>query len=439
MIVQKIAGGLQSMPFSEAVIVNPSVRLQRGTEYPFVDMAALNPGTRWAHGESQRKYSAGGARFQDGDTLMARITPCLENGKIARYRASEGVAVAHGSTEFIVIRGRPGVTDNEFAYYLTQSPTVRDHAISQMTGTSGRQRVPTTALDHINVVLPPLPEQRRIAGILGALDDKIELNRRMNETLEQMARALFKSWFVDFDPVRDKMHGRGRRDESLPGLPAELYDLFPDRLVQSELGEIPEGWGVKALDEIANFRNGLALQKFRPVENEGRLPVVKIAQLRTGKADGNEWAKASITPDCIIDDGDVIFSWSGSLLIKVWCGGPAALNQHLFRVTSRQYPKWFYLYCTESHLSAFQAIAAGKTTTMGHIKREHLKEAKCTAPDATLLSAADGILAELFSKAVSINVESRTLAELRDGLLPKLVNGEIRMGTNLTTHVERQP
>ena len=293
---------------------------------------------------------------------------------------------------------------------------------------------PVTYLRTLEIPLPPLPEQRRIAHILGTLDDKIELNQQMNETLEEMARALFKSWFVDFDPVRTKMDEHWRKGEALPGLPAELYDLFPDRLVPSELGEIPEGWEVKTLDEIADFRNGLALQNFRPAENEERLPVVKIAQLRTGKADGNEWARANITQDCIINDGDVVFSWSGSLLVKIWCGGPAALNQHLFKVTSGQYPKWFYLHCTESHLRAFQAIAAGKTTTMGHIKREHLKEAKCVVPDATLLSAVDGILARLFSKAVSANVESQALAVLHDSLLPKLVNGELRPSSGVDLH-----
>ena len=129
---------------------------------------------------------------------MARITPCLENGKIARYDAPEAKSKAHGSTEFIVIRGRPNVSDSDFAYCLTQWEEVRNYAISQMTGTSGRQRVPVDSLDHLTVPLPPLPEQRAIAHILGTLDDKIELNRRMNETLEEMARALFKSWFVDF-------------------------------------------------------------------------------------------------------------------------------------------------------------------------------------------------------------------------------------------------
>ena len=239
------------MPFSEAVVVNPRMRPVRGKAYPFISMAAVDPNSQWVEADQQREYGGGGSRFQHGDTLMARITPCLENGKIARYRSTDKSNVAFGSTEFIVIRGRPEITDNRFVYYLTQSAPVRDYAISQMTGTSGRQRVPTSVLNHIDVALPPLAEQRRIAHILGTLDDKIELNRRMNATLEGMAQALFKSWFVDFDPVRAKMEGHWRRGESLPGMPGELYDLFPDRLVSSETGEVPEGWGVGVLGAIA--------------------------------------------------------------------------------------------------------------------------------------------------------------------------------------------
>ena len=243
----------------------------------------------------------------------------------------------------------------------------------------------------------------------------------MNETLEAMARALFKSWFVDFDPVRAKMAG------SDPGLPKHLADLFPDRLVDSELGEIPEGGEVKALDKIANFQNGLALQKFRPTENEKRLPVVKIAQLRSGQADSEEWAAENITPECIVDDGDVIFSWSGSLMVKIWCGGRAALNQHLFKVTSSKYPKWFYLYCIESHLSEFQSIAGDKATTMGHIKRHHLSEAKCAVPDLTRFAAANDTFSDLLAKRISNVLESNALAALRDKLLPKLISGEIHL------------
>ena len=306
--------------------------------------------------------------------------------------------------------------DAKFIFYLLQTLQLNDWR----TG-SGQPLLNQSILSSIRVTVPDSTEQRAIAHILGTLDDKIALNRRMNETLEEMARALFKSWFIDFDPVRAKMEGRD------PSLPKHLADLFPDRLVDSELGPIPDGWEVKALDEIANFRNGLALQKFRPTEDEKRLPVVKIAQLRSGKADSGEWATENITTECIIDDGDIVFSWSGSLMVKIWCGGRAALNQHLFKVTSSAYPKWFYLHWIECHLSEFQSIAADKATTMGHIKRQHLSEAKCAVPDLNRLAIANVTFTDLLSKMISNAVEANVLANLRDTLLPKLVSGELRV------------
>ncbi len=310
--------------------------------------------------------------------------------------------------------------DPKFLFYLLHTLRLNN----RRTG-SAQPLINQNTLSSISILIPPLPEQRSIAYILGTLDDKIDLNNRMNQTLEEMAQALFKFWFIDFGPVRAKMESRWHRGQSLPGLPADCYDLFPDRLVQSELGEIPEGWEVKPLDEIAKFQNGLALQKFRPTGNENRLPVVKISQLRNGHAEGAEWAIDSINPDCIIDDGDVVFSWSGSLLVKVWRGGRAALNQHLFKVTSTQYPKWFYLKCTELHLAEFQEIAAGKATTMGHIKREHLKSAKCVVPNQEIFSAVDGIFSKLLARQNSADLQSRSLAAQRKVLLPKLVGGKV--------------
>ena len=266
-----------------------------------------------------------------------------------------------------------------------------------------------------------LDEQRAISQILGTLDDKIVLNRRMSETLEAMAGALFKSWFVDFDPVRAKMEGRDT------GLTEDIANLFPDRLIDSEMGEIPERWDVVPLDAVARFQNGLALQKFRPAPNEERLPVVKIAQLRAGEASSNEWASSSIKPGCIIEDGDVLFSWSGSLLVKIWCGGRAALNQHLFKVTSKEYPKWFYLQSLLSHLAKFRRIAQDKATTMGHIKRHHLTEALCAAPPDGVIERLSGTSSSLLEGRVANELSSRTHVALRDALLPKLISGEIRI------------
>jgi type I restriction enzyme S subunit len=415
----------QELPFSQAVTVNPHVHLRRGETYPFVDMSAISPGWRSAYASERRMFNGGGARFATGDTLMARITPCLENGKIARFAGRPG-EVAHGSTEFIVIRGRDGVSDTDYAYYLTKWDGVSGYAISQMTGTSGRQRVPLEAFDHLIVPLPPLPEQRAIAHILGTLDDKIELNRRMSQTLEGMARALFKAWFVDFEPVRAKLDGRWQRGQSLPGLPAELYDLFPNRLVDSELGEIPEGWEIRSLDEIARFLNGLALQKYPPKGNH-LLPVVKIAQLRAGHTNGADRASADIAPEYVVDDGDILFSWSGSLECVVWAGGKGALNQHLFKVMPSGYPRWLCYFGIHEHLEDFRHIAAGKATTMGHIQRHHLSSAKLAIPAIDSLGVIDRHISPFFETSWKKKLESRALAALRDALLPKLIRGQIRV------------
>lgn len=288
---------------------------------------------------------------------------------------------------------------------------------------SDKGAVPGVNRNHLHELLvrfPPLAEQRRIAHILGSLDDKIELNRRTNETLEEIARALFKSWFIDFDPVHAKAAGRAP-----VGMSAETAALFSSEFEDSELGPIPKGWRMESLDAIAQFRNGLALQNFRPGEGGARLPVVKIAQLRTGKADSGEWARADIEPSCVIHDGDVIFSWSGSLTVVLWCGGKAALNQHLFRVSSELFPRWFYYQWLTTHLSEFQRIASDKATTMGHIQRHHLTAAKCIVPSAELLAALSESMSALLQHRVGLELENRAIAAMRDELLPKLLAGDV--------------
>jgi type I restriction enzyme S subunit len=271
------------------------------------------------------------------------------------------------------------------------------------------------------MTFPRPVEQRAIAHILGTLDDKIELNRRMNETLEATARAIFKSWFVDFDPVRAKMRG-----EQPAGLAPHIAALFPDALVETELGQAPEGWEVIGLNEIATFLNGLALQKYPPMNGDS-LPVIKIAQLRKGNAEGADRANTEIEDAYVVEDGDVLFSWSGSLECVLWTGGRGALNQHLFKVTSDRFPKWFYYLWIHHHLLWFQSIAAGKATTMGHIQRHHLAEAKVHVPRPPLLAHADEVFGPMINALVSRSLESRTLAALRDTLLPKLISGELRV------------
>ncbi|MDI9432220.1 MAG: restriction endonuclease subunit S [Planctomycetota bacterium] len=261
------------------------------------------------------------------------------------------------------------------------------------------------------------------------MDDKIELNRRMNRTLEAMARAIFQSWFVNFDPVRAKLalsKAEGAAGQQPPGLNPEIAALFPDAFEESELGQIPKGWKVESLDKTAHFLNGLALQKYPPTGEE-TLPVIKIAQLRSGNTAGADRCNTDVPAEYVVEDGDVLFSWSGSLECVLWTGGNGALNQHLFKVTSAQYPKWFYYLWIHYHLPQFRHIAAGKATTMGHIQRHHLSDAKVIVPGQPLDGLTSDLLGPIIERIVQNNIQSRTLADLRDTLLPKLISGELRV------------
>ncbi len=345
--------------------------------------------------------------------LVSRLNPEI----VRVWEPREPRFHSAASTEFLVLR--PKSTDRRFLKYLLLSPAFRAEMLARVTGTSkSHQRVrPDDALD-IFVEVPPLPEQRAIAGLLGALDDQIELNRRMNETLEAMARAIFQDWFVDFGPVRAKMEGRA------PYLAPELWERFPDTFD----GEgKPVGWTRLPLDKIANFLNGLALQKFPALDPGDSLPVIKIAELRAGITSKSSRTSYDVPDRYIVRDGDFLFSWSGSLLAKFWTEGEGALNQHLFKVTSERFPPWFVSQSVLHHLEEFQAIAASKATTMGHIQRRHLKEATTTFPSDGVLSLLGPSIGPLIEHTIKNKMESRKLAETRDLLLPKLMSGEIRL------------
>ena len=363
---------------------------------------------------------------QDVPVWNRRVTP-KEGDLILSRRTNPGVT-AVVPTDFpcvlgqnlVILRSRGTSVDQRFLRWLVRGPEWWQQIQRHLNVGAVFDSLRCADIPRFELTIPPLAEQRAIAHILSKLDDKIELNRRMSETLEAVARALFKSWFVDFDPVRAKAEGRD------PVLPKPLGDLFPASLEDSELGEIPKGWEVRGLDEIARFLNGLALQNFPPIDGRS-LPVIKIAQLRAGDTLGADLANADLDPDYVVEDGDVLFSWSGSLECVLWTGGRGALNQHLFRVTSTEFPKWFYYLSIHQHLGDFRHIAAGKATTMGHIQRHHLRDAKVVVPGMATLQAASSALSPLVQRVVTTRVESRSLATLRDTLLPKLISGELRV------------
>jgi type I restriction enzyme S subunit len=320
-----------------------------------------------------------------------------------------------------------------FLKYLLEEPRNFARMLGDADGTTIKH-IYITRLAKMEVSVPSVDYQDRVLGVLASLDDKIELNRQMNETLEEMARTLFRDWFVDFGPTRRQMAMKEKGLAKDPvaimgnafpaGKAAELAALFPNKLGEDGL---PEGWEDRPLDQVGQFLNGLALQRFPAQQGMPDLPVIKIAELRSGISAKSNRASTEVPDKYIIGNGDFIFSWSGSLLAKFWTGGEGALNQHLFKVTSESHPMWFVSEWVHTHLEEFQRIAASKAVTMGHIKRSHLTEAICVCPPDESLVAFGKIFDPLVSKQIANDEESQTLAEMRDLLLPKLMSGEIRL------------
>ena len=424
------------LTFSEAVQVNPGVSMKRGEVYPFVDMASVDGGQRTVNGIEQREFKGSGSKFQNGDTLMARITPCLENGKIARYKPLDDQQPAHGSTEFIVLRGRPGTTTDDFAYYLTRWEEVRQFAIGQMTGTSGRQRVPVDSLDHLTIPIPPLPEQRDITHILGTLDDKIELNRRMNQTLEAMARAIFQDWFVDFGPVRAKLEGQD------PYLPPELWHIFPEDLVDSELGEIPEGWDVKTLSGCIDVERGLSY-KGSGLGSTG-LPMHNLNSLYEGggyKHDGIKYYNGDYRERHVTEPGDVLVANTEqghdrlligfAAIVPDRSGHRGLFSHHLYRMRPKIHSGLSAdflckLLNTEAMHDTVSGFATGTTVNM--LPADALQIPGIVYPPVSLVTAYTAIAETARRRQEHLYEESRTLAEQRDALLPELVSGAWEMG-----------
>lgn len=357
--------------------------------------------------------------YHKGDVLVSNIRPYF---KKIWHATVDGAA----SNDVIVFHANEGV-NSRYLYYTLADDNFFAYV---MTGAKGTKmpRGDRKQILQYPVNLPSLDEQKRIAEILGSLDDKIELLQKQNKTLEDMAKALFKSWFVDFDVVRAKQKGLPKADIMREyHLTEELYDLFPSSFADSPLGPIPSGWQVKPLSKIATFLNGLALQKYPARAEEDFLPVIKIAELRNGISTSTDKANTNLPTEYIVHNGDILFSWSGSLMVKVWSGEKGALNQHLFKVFSNGYPKWFYYLWVNHYLPMFQEIAADKATTMGHIQRKHLDQAKVVCPSAAFLDKMDKIFGVILSKIILNNKQIQTLTELRGTLLPRLISGKIRV------------
>ncbi|MEZ7706323.1 restriction endonuclease subunit S [Prevotella melaninogenica] len=280
------------------------------------------------------------------------------------------------------------LVNNLFLYYLLKYNKEEIEGLGS--GTTFKE-VSAKVMQNFDIKIPSIQTQKKIADILSSLDDKIELNRRINDNLEQQAQVLFNHYFVDTPEI---------------------------------LGDCTVG----NLTDIASYLNGLAMQKYRPTANDAGIPVLKIKELGQGKVDEHsDQCSENIDSQYKVDNGDIIFSWSGTLMVKIWCGGECGLNQHLFKVTSEKYPKWFYYFWTLHHLKKFIHIAQDKAVTMGHIKRSELEKSEVLIPSNKKLIEIDKIISPLLAKIIALQTECRNLTALRDTLLPKLMSGEVEI------------
>ncbi len=317
----------------------------------------------------------------------------------------------------------PKIADPLFFYYVFSTTEQQDYI---------RQNAIQTGVPHTNlgilrgtpVPLPPLDEQRAIAHILGTLDDKIELNRRMNETLEAMARALFQSWFVDFDPVRAKMEGRWCQGESLPGPPAHLYDLFPDSFEESELGEIPRGWGVKSIYDIADVVYGAPFSSSQfNLDRNGR-PLIRIRDLPGERP--QIWTPEIHLKAYMVRPGDIVVGMDGEFRAYLWGGDEAWLNQRVCVFVPKK--ECSAAFVRNSIIGPLADIEETETaTTVIHLGKSDIDRFTAVVPSAAVLAAFNHICQPWYDRVVATKRESRTITYVRDGLLPRLISGDIRL------------
>jgi len=436
----------------DIVDFNPSRPLSKGKEFPFIDMASLPVNGRDINEVSNKVFNGGGAKFKNGDTLFARITPCLENGKTAKVENLPVGCIAHGSTEFIVLSAK-SKDDEDFVYYLARLPDFRSYAISRMEGTSGRQRVSWQALAEFNLRLPEKGKRKKIGKILKSLDDKIHLNNQINQTLESIAQTIFKSWFIDFDPVRAKIAAKqegkdaelaamcaisGKSEAEVEQMAKEDFaelqataTLFPDELVESELGEVPKGWDKYSLSKMITLIGGGTPKRSEPnywngdifwfsvkdVPNEGEVFVIttqeKISELGLNKSSTK-----------LLPVGTTIITARGTVGKIALVGYEMAMNQSCYGVQGingvRQFMTYYLIKNAvevlkkNTHGAVFDTITQSTFDTVTSIK-----------PSIEMMDLFESKVEKIMGHIKNNLYENNSLIALRDTLLPKLLSGEL--------------
>ncbi len=416
-------------PITELVDFNPKRAIKKGTVAPFIDMAALPVLSRDVEEITEKEFKSGGAKFCNGDTLFARITPCLENGKTAKVSGLERNQNGFGSTEFIVMSAKDREHDEDYVYYLARLPEFRAYAKARMEGTSGRQRVPWQSLAEFEYPMPSKEQRKRAGDFFRAIDNKISLNTKTNKTLEQMAQAIFKSWFVDFDPVKAKMNG-----EQPEGMDAATASLFPEKLVESELGLIPEGWEVGDLSDLMDFNPKRTLKKgtiapyldMKNMPTSGHLALdIYDREMGSGtKFKNGDSLLARITP--CLENGKTAYVD----FLKDEQVGWGSTEYIVMRSKSDSYKYFSYYMARFEPFRKFAIQSMTGTSGRQRAQAQTVQTMPFAIPPISILEKFDAFIAPNMQMIKSHGSENRTLANLRDTLLPKLLSGEIKLETN---------
>ncbi|MGL6099698.1 MAG: restriction endonuclease subunit S [Fusobacteriaceae bacterium] len=422
--MEELKEGWKRVKLSEFINFNPRETLKKNTVAKYIEMANLQCFSRAISGYEEKEYK-GGTKFKNGDTLLARITPCLQNGKTAYINCLEENEIAFGSTEYIVLREKQYISDRKFIYYLAISTDFRELAIKSMTGTSGRQRVQTDMLINVELNLPPLETQEKIASILSSLDDKIELNNEMNKTLEEMAQTLFKRWFIDFE---------------FPNENGEPYKTSGGKMIDSELGEIPEGWRIGSLEELLEFiidHRGKTPKKLGgdwsekgikaiSAKNIKNLELVNLKNMNMVDIEMyNKWMKDKLI------DGDILMTSEAPLgeLYYLAEKKEYVLSQRIYglRADRTQILPAVLFYSLQSPVVMSEILNRATGTTVTGIRQTELRKINLIIPPCELQEKIENILHKNLLKKFRLFEEIQSLTEIRNTLLPKLMSGEIEV------------
>lgn len=400
----------------DAIIFNPRESIPKKQLAKKIAMEKIKPFTRYIDEYEVAEFN-GGTKFRNGDTVFARITPCLENGKTSQVTILDDNEVGFGSTEYIVLREKQDITNKDYIYYLSISPKFREIAIKSMVGSSGRQRVQQDELENLDLLLPSIEEQKEIAATLSCLDNKIELNNNINKNLEEMAQAIFKSWFLDFEPFQD----------------GEFED--------SELGRIPMGWRTVKIgdidivisDYVANGSFASLKQNVTLYEYSNYAYFIRNVDLKANVferfVDEHSYNFLSKTKlfgnEVIISNvGDV-----GSVFLCPILSKPMTLGNNMIMIKSENSVNYnFFIYILFKYSygkDLIKSITGG--SAQPKFNKTDFRSLKIVLPNDDILVEFNTILEKIFEKISFNNNEIETLIKLRDTLLPKLMSGEIRV------------